>query len=223
MRLLKLLLPIFIILTIQACDAHAVATTQQSFEEGKDYYPIEVTGPNNLNNINVVEFFNYGCPACNLAEPSVQKWLKTKPASVSFERIPVLFHPDWQNYIKAFYVAKALGVEAKITPAIFTAIHTDKQDLNNEKELAKFFAAQGVSEADFESIYNFSPGIVGQANHGNALMQAYLINPTLIAKYNWVPEIPTFIINGKYLVSLGTAKGDSERMMQIVDYLLKLK
>lgn len=219
MRLIKLLFSALLLLTIQMANAQDA----QTFEEGKDYLPIAVMGTDTVGNINVVEFFNYGCPACNLSEPSIDKWLKTKPASVSFERIPVLFHPEWINYTKAFYVAKALGVQAKISPAIFDAIHKQKQDLTNEKDLAKFFAQQGVSEADFESIFNFSPGMVAQTNRANSLMIAYLINPTLIAKYNWIPEIPAFIVNGKYLVSLSLAKGDSNRMMQIVDYLLKKK
>ncbi len=196
-------------MVVWAATNNAASST---FVEGKDYKIIQsATAPASplpKDKIQVIEFFNYGCPACNHFEPTLEQWLATKPKDVAFERVPVVFHPQWDILARAYYVAKDLGVESKITPAIFKAIHQQGQDLSTADALAKFFAQYGVKEQDFNSALHFSPGIDAQMMRGDNLMGVYQAF-----------EVPTLVINGKYSANLGLA-GSPQRFVQIVNYLI---
>ena len=190
------------------------AASSNGFVQGKDYQIIQAAtapaSPLPAGKIQVIEFFNYGCPACNHFEPALEKWLANgKPKDVAFERVPVVFHPEWDILARAYYVAKDLGVEGKITPVIFDAIHQQGLDLSTQAALAKFFEKNGVKEQDFNSAFQFSPGIDAQMMRGENLMGVYQVF-----------EIPTLVINGKYKTNLGMAGGDGQRMVQIADYLI---
>ncbi len=190
----------------------AAADDAAAFVAGKDYKVIQsATAPASplpKDKIQVIEFFSYGCPACNHFEPTLEKWLVNKPKDVAFERVPVVFHQTWDILARAYYVAKDLGVEGKITPAIFKAIHQQGMDLSTADALAKFFAQYGVKEQDFNSALQFSPGIDAQMMRGDNLMGVYQVF-----------EIPTLVINGQYRTNLAMA-GGSERMVRLADYLI---
>ena len=181
------------------------------YQAGQDYKVL----PQNNNYttaagaVNVVEFFSYGCPACFSIEPALQQWLLNKPKNVNFQRIPAVFEPNWEILAKAYYIAEALEVTEKITPALFDAIHKQHAVINNEQALEAIFVQQGVSASDFESAYDFSPGIDAQLAQGEKLMQTYQVIAT-----------PTFVVNGKYTTNLGMTKGDPQRLMAIVSYLV---
>src|SRR5262245_32614090 len=80
------------------------SVSAQELQEGKQYVrlknPIPVeTGKN----IEVIEFFSYGCPHCADFEPILQGWLKTAPPDVQFRRVPVLFQEAWVPLAKIYY------------------------------------------------------------------------------------------------------------------------
>lgn len=199
---LVLLITSFFCVTISYAD---------DFTAGKDYQNIDAVSKQSSNNknIEVVEFFNYGCPWCFKIEPIVEEWSKTKPHNVTFTRVPVSFEQGWDTYSKAYYTAVALNVDNNLTPAIFAAIHQQNLNLTNENDMAKFFESKGVSKDNFESVFNFSPGIGMKMNQGTSLMQTYKVF-----------EIPTFVINGKYKTNLVMAQGKPDRLIAIVNYLV---
>jgi thiol:disulfide interchange protein DsbA len=195
-----------------------------TFQEGKDYLrlPTPIVEPSLApGKVLVTEFFNYGCPACFHLEPALEQWLKKKPANVKFERVPVVFHAEWLNYAKTYYVLSNMGIEAKMTPIIFAAIHKQGLDLSQESNMLNFLSTQGVNIAEFKSTYSFSPGIQAQLNKAEEKMRSYLVNETLVKKSNWVPQIPTLAVNGKYLVSGGLVDGNNEKLFQVLAMLIK--
>ncbi len=188
--------------------------TERHFVQDRDYQLLSnsktILAQTKQQPVKVVEFFSYGCPACNHLEPELEAWLKAKsPKYVQFERVPVVFHSEWLNYAKAYYTAKMLGIEPKITPALFAAIHERQQDLSSEQAMARFFATQGVSEQAFKSLFNFTPAMAVKLNQGGQLMQAYQI-----------VQVPALVINGKYLTNPSLTNGDNTKLLEIVDYLV---
>lgn len=190
------------------------ANTQ--FTQGKEYKLIKTPAtftnptPTPKGKVLVQEFFNYGCPWCFKLEPAIEKWLKTKPANVVFERVPVVFESGWQYYAKAYYTAKALGVANKMTPIIFDAIHEKGLNLASDSAIKKVFIENGVSAKDFESAYDFAPSIGIEMNHSNQLMMAYKVF-----------QIPTIVIDGKYKTNIGLVGGNDKKLIQVVNYLVK--
>jgi len=198
--------------------ANLIAATP--FTAGKDYHVIKTNlleqkqAVGKSKRISVVEFFNYGCPGCNFAEPAVEVWLKTKPAYIDFSRVPLTFEEGWETYAKAYYLATALGIERKITPALFLAIHgkdgRQYHDLSSTDAIVNFFVKHGVKR----SIAN-----ANLAGNSATMKLQLRQGPELMKEYG-VIETPTFVIAGKYRVSMGDAKS-SRRLMKIVTYLAK--
>ncbi|MCH9636749.1 MAG: thiol:disulfide interchange protein DsbA/DsbL [Gammaproteobacteria bacterium] len=187
-----------------------------SFKAGKDY---EVISTSEIipkltpkTQVRVVEFFSYACSACYHFEPTLDKWLAKKPEYVKFERVPIVFQPSWRSLARAYYIAKMLGVEKKLTPAIFKAIHVEGQDLSNPKLQEEFFIKHGVKQHEFESIASFSPGIDAQLLRSDTLMQE-----------DKILAAPTLVIDNRYKVdpSMAGIGGDPMRFLQVTDYLIE--
>ena len=187
------------------------AAPKANFVEGTDYQVLsDVPVAHNNKQVEVVEFFSFGCPWCYRLEPSIDQWVKTKPKNVEFKRVPAVFQPGWQIYAKAYYTAVALGVEDKIVPKLFAAVQDNGQKLSTEEDMAEFFVKHGVKKEDFESAFSFSPSIDLKMNQGDKLMREYKIF-----------QIPTIVVDGKYYTNSQMAKGDSQRLLDTVDYLIK--
>lgn len=97
-----------------------------------------------------------------------------------------------------------------LTPVLFDAIHKQHLYLTTESAMRKFFKAQGVSEKDFNSVYNFSPGIGVELNRARNVMLAYKV-------FN----VPSFVINGKYKTSAVMTQGNLKKLMDVITYLVK--
>ena len=160
-----------------------------------------------VNKIEVIEFFWYGCPHCFDFEPTLAKWLKTMPKNVEFIRQPAVFSDLWGKHAKAYYTAEALGVVDKIHADFFTALQVKKEHLETEDQLSKFFVAHGVSAADFKATYNSFPVDM-------KVRQA----ATTAARYG-VTGVPAIIINGKYKTSSPVA-GSHEKIIEVLDRLI---
>jgi thiol:disulfide interchange protein DsbA len=162
----------------------------------------------NPSKIEVIEFFWYGCPHCYSLEPSMVEWLKNKPANVEFIRQPAVFSDLWGKHAKAFFTAEALGVGEKVHADFFDAIQNKKQKLDSEDELAKFFAAHGVKDADFKAAYS---SFMVDAKMRQA--------ETMAARYG-ITGVPALIVNGKYKVTATTAKSQ-ENMLSVTNQLIQ--
>jgi thiol:disulfide interchange protein DsbA len=171
------------------CLAFTLLSTASGQEvvEGKNYVRLKnqqivETGKN----IEVIEFFSYGCPHCGELEPVLQGWVKTKPADVQFRRIPVMFQPKWESLARIYYTLEALGEEARLSPEVFSAIHSKGVSLWNEKEFFDWAASKGLDRKKVEDLYS-SFAIVGKVNRAKQMAQAYNIQ-----------SVPTMIVDGKY-------------------------
>lgn len=157
----------------------------------------------------LAEFFSYGCPACYLIEPMLEKWL-AQHKEIVFQRVPSIFRSEWVIYSKAYYVAKHFGISEKITPALFKAVQVDKQDLSTPDRMADFFVKQGIDKKQFESVFNFAPQIEGQVTRADNLFHQYKIF-----------AIPSFVINGKYLTNADMTGADNQKLFAMIEKLTR--
>ncbi|MCW8918716.1 MAG: thiol:disulfide interchange protein DsbA/DsbL [Gammaproteobacteria bacterium] len=158
--------------------------------------------------VKVVELFWYGCPHCFQFDPTLQAWLKSKPANVEFERIPAIFNnPTWELHARAYYAADVMGVLEKIHEPLFDALHVKKQRLNSKEALRAFFVSRGVDGKEFDATFDSFAvsGLVRQA-------------AVLTKQYN-IDGVPAMAVQGKYRIS-GRMAGSYENMMRIVDFLV---
>ena len=195
------------------------AFAADDFVQGKDYVLLpqaQQTVNTDKNKIPVIEFFNYGCPACYRFEPTLEKWLKEKPDFVAFQRVPVVFHSQWEIYAKAYYlnIAEALHLNDKLTPDLFAAVQNPQltaknSSLSTPAAMQTFFTAHGIKQQDFDAALN-SPLIDIQIQNGASLMDKYQIY-----------GIPTLVINGKYKTGLDNTNGNADKLIKIMQYLIQ--
>ena len=171
-----------------AAAAFAAGAGAQALAEGQHYGRLKNPMPVDTGkNIEVIEFFSYGCPHCGELEPILQTWLKSKPADVTFRRIPVMFQPRWENLAKGYYVLDALGEEARLSPELFSAIHTKGAQLWNEKDFMDWAASNGLDRKKVEELWG-SFGVIGKVSRAKQLAGAYNIQ-----------SVPTIIVDGKFI------------------------
>ncbi|GKT11447.1 MAG: protein dithiol oxidoreductase (disulfide-forming) [Thiomicrorhabdus sp.] len=157
----------------------------------------------------VVEVFGYTCPHCYNLEPSLNKWLKTKPKNIVFERMPVIFNnPQWIFLGKAFYTLQELGILDQAHEAYFHSIHRDKSRMQTVEELAEFFVQYGANKDKFIATFN-SFKVDQLTRRARQMTRDYGIE-----------GVPTIIVNGKYRTDVPMA-GGHEELWDVVNRLTK--
>jgi protein dithiol oxidoreductase (disulfide-forming) len=202
--------------------ASATGWAQQALVVGRDYTLLSPAQPTDSGKkIEVIEFFWYGCPHCYHLEPSLNAWLKRKPADVEFRPVPGTFGaPTWEPLTRTYYALDAMGLATKYHDALFAAIHEEKDAakqralVNDARSIADWLAAKGVDKQKFMDTYN-SFAVNGRVKRSEDMTRNYD-----------VPGTPAMAIDGKYLVSPSnfSSKDNSsisyERFFSAVDQLI---
>lgn len=187
----------------------SLATVISAEETNTGYEVLSPAQPTqHADKVEVIEFFWYGCPHCYDFEPELKKWVKSQDKNVEFIRQPAAFNEVWSKHAKAYYTAEALGVVDKIHDDFFDALQNKKQSLETEEDLAKFFVAHGVKEADFHDTYN------------SFVVDAKMRKAPLMAAQYGLTGVPAIIINGKYKTN-GPLAGSHEKMLEVMTRLVK--
>ena len=168
--------------------ALSLTAAAQSLDEGKEYLRLKNPQPVETGKkIEVIEFFSYGCPHCADLEPVLQGWIKTMPADVQMRRIPVMYQERWIPLAKVYYTLEALGEDKRLSPEVFSALHSRGMSLWQDKTFFDWAATQGIDRKKVEDMYN-SFAISGKVNRARQAAEAYQIQ-----------SVPSFVVDGKYV------------------------
>jgi len=143
--------------------------------------------------IEVVEFFNYACPACASFNPMFQEWKKKLASDVRVVYAPLDFRADFVQYARAYYAAEQFGLVDKTHDAVYAGIH-EKRTLPgegykpDEPKIAAFYAGYGVDATEFLTA-----------------MTSFAINVKIskarqFAQQSRVTSTPSLVVNGRYLI-----------------------
>ena len=144
--------------------------------------------------IEVVEFFWYGCPHCNNLQPSLENWLKRKPADVELRRVPAVFRDSWMPHARLFYTLDALGELPRLHQSVYRAIHMEKESLTTASTSGDWAMRHGIEPAKWLAAYN-SPEVERKVQESIKLTRAYS-----------VPGTPSLVVDGRYLTSSSMAE-----------------
>lgn len=175
---------------------------------GQDYQRIGTPQPVAVpaGTADVVEFFSFACPHCFDFEPTLETWLRRKPAGIRFHRAPVRFLQNAVNFQPMYFTLEAMGLVDSMQQKVFNAVHLEHQRLDQPETIAAFMTKNGVDAARFMSIFN-SFGIRTKVQEANQLMEAY-----------GVDSVPTLAVQGRFLTSPALAKGE-QQTVAVVEYL----
>ena len=188
---------------------------------GRDYNLINPAQPTEGGKkIEVIEFFWYGCPHCYHLEPSLNAWLKKKPADVEFRAVPGTFGaPAWEPLTRTYYALDAMGVAGKYHDAIFAAIHQEKDPgkqramVNDSRVIADWLGGKGVDKQKFLETYN-SFSVNSRTKRSEEMTRNYDVTGT-----------PALAVDGRFLVSPSSYLNPDnslnyDRFFTVVDQLI---
>ena len=215
MKLLPVLASAFLFSASAQAAAPEPAKPAPAFRANVNYQPVFPAQPTSVppGQIEVVDFFWYGCPHCNALEPYLESWERSKPANVVLKRVPAVLSPQWEPAARAYYTASTLGLTAQSHAAIFKAIHDTHElpQLAEEGDFQRFFSLKfGVDPRRFQSVWS-SPAVDAQLAQGEVLQERYDI-----VQYG----VPMLIVNGRWITGAGMVQSYPQ-IMQVVDFLLQ--
>src|SRR5690606_28128748 len=197
-----------------ATNAAAAEQAASSLTPGVDYELVKGGQPYEPLNgkIEVVEVFNYICPACARFEPTFSAWKARAPADVRVTYVGADFNEQWSPYARAFFVADSLGIVDQSHTAMFHAIHLEQSlpgegKKPDEAAVAAFYAKYGADPKRFlADMRSFST-------------EAKLKRARQFMIRTGVGGTPTLVVNGKYRVRGRTY----EDMLRITDQLIQIE
>lgn len=179
------------------------------YKEGAQYFKLKKAQPVQTGKqIEVKELFWYGCPHCYRLEPSIQKWLKNKPANADYIPMPAVLRDTWVFHARAYYTFETLGIVDKAHVEFFDEIHKRRKRLRTPEQLASFASQFGVKKKEVIDTYN-SFAVDTKLRHARIMVRRYEAN-----------GVPTMIVDGKYRAT-ATSAGGHEELMQLVNFLIK--
>ena len=158
--------------------------------------------------VEVLEFFWFGCPHCYAFEPTINKWIESKPDYVDFVREAPPLNPAWEQHSRTFYAAEALGITDGMFDQVFNRIHRGKKRMRKQKKIGQFVESLdlGVSSEKFiEAMNSFA-------------VNSALNRSMSRAQQAGITGVPSVVINGKYLTGNSLA-GSHEGIIKVIDQL----
>ncbi len=158
--------------------------------------------------IEVVQFFSYGCSHCKNFDPVFEAWRKTAAKDVSVRLVHVGFNKNFEPLQRIYYALESLGQAQALNGKAFKAFQDEKKRLDQPGVLFPWVAEQGVDRAKFEAAYQ-SFSVATQVRQAIQLQDQYQVEGT-----------PAMGIAGRYYTD-GSMAGGFERMIQITNQLIE--
>lgn len=193
------------VLTI-LCLCLALGAGAVELKEGRDFRRVNPPLAVESGKIEITEFFWYGCSHCYDFEPLLAAWVKKQPADVSFRRVPAIFpNNKWLPGAGLYYTLEAMNRLEKMHLEVFSAIHVDRQRLEDGKVLVEWAASKGIDAKQFNETW-LSFGVRSRVFQAHRLTQAAGLT-----------GVPGVMVQGRYLVP---ATGSHEELLAVVDQLV---
>jgi protein dithiol oxidoreductase (disulfide-forming) len=204
--------------TVAAATATASAATSTSaptmWQEGVNYTRLVPAQPTSVpaGQVEVLEFFWYGCPHCYAIDPLVESWKKTKPGFISFSRVAVMWSEGHRSTARLYYTLESMGKLDPLHGEVFKEIHVNGNPLiagdpndsaGAERIQTAFVKKFGISEDAFKNAY-----------HSFAVETALQRADQLVQRYR-IEGVPTFVVNGRYVADVRSA-GTPERLIALI-------
>jgi len=208
--MMKLLTKTLVLAALFLGAAATVSAQPALYVEGTHYdeiaSPVRTSDPNK---IEITEIFWYGCPHCYAFEPLITSWEEKLPSDVAFVRSPGMWNQTMEIHAQIYYAAEALGVTDKIHDVAFSEIHQRRNYLQTEEAVKEMFVREGVESSAFDKAWN-SFSVTSAVKRAGTRMRDY-----------GVRGVPSMVVNGKYLVSVGGAVPTQTDLLKIVDFLVQ--
>lgn len=158
--------------------------------------------------VEVAEFFWYGCPHCNAVHKNLEGWSKTLPKEVKYLRIPVNLTGKDKLQQQLYYALVALHRE-DLHDKVFKTIHQDNNPLNTASKISLWAQSQGINSADWREAFN-SPDTLQKTEEAQATFKRFGLN-----------GVPVLVVNGQSAVPAGNLDYAIPRVNHLISQALR--
>lgn len=165
--------------------------------------PVQAVGKK----VEVIEFFAYHCPACNVLEPRLNEWVKKQGDKIVLRRVHLPFQGPADPEAHLYLTLEAMGRLGDMHGKVFQAVHGQRVRLMKDEQIIDWVAKNGIDRAKFLEVWN-SFGVMTKLRRLPQMTGAYQVSGT-----------PTIVVDGKYQTSPGLVAEklklrDSAQVMQ---------
>lgn len=160
--------------------------------------------------IEVIDFFWYGCPACNALQPELEAWIRRKPPDVALRRIPAIFRDSWAPHVRIYYALERLNEVERLHQKVYFSYHVELLHMSRPDVMVEWAVRNGIDGKRWLDAY-YSPEVDAQIERAKALTTAYAIRGT-----------PSLVVDGRYLATWDLAQGDPRAMVAVLEDLVRL-
>jgi thiol:disulfide interchange protein DsbA len=157
--------------------------------------------------IEVIDFFWYGCPYCNSLQPIFERWVSRKPADVIVRRIPAILRETWAPHARVYYTLEALGEVERLHQRAYYSYHAEKLAMSKPEAMSEWAVRNGITRERWDETYN-SAAVQRKVEEAAQLTRAYNITGT-----------PSLVVDGRYLTS-GSMSETLDGLIPILDGLI---
>jgi len=187
--------------------------------DGVEYLTLATPQPTDTGKkIEVIEFFAYWCPHCNVFEPLLEAWVKKQGNNIVFKRVHVPYNEGTLPQQKLYFTLESLGLADQYQTQVFHAVHAERNRLNRDEQAIEWAAKAGIDSKKFVDTYR-SFGVQAKVRRASAMMDSYKIE-------SW----PTVVIDGRFQTSPHQAGAGSRAplseaeqhtgALQVMDFLV---
>ena len=194
---------------------------------GRDYFVLPQPQQTNVpsGKVEVLEVFSYGCPVCNIFQPTLELLKKGLPANAQLAYLPASFIPaeSWPMFQRAWFAAQALGISDRTHQLMYDAVWKTGELATTDPQTHRLKSPQPTLE-QAASAYARWTGIkpedfLATARSFSVEVKMHAADAQVLAMQ--VPGTPCIVVNGRYRVAEDIkAPG---QLIALVRYLVSLE
>ncbi len=161
--------------------------------------PAQVVGKK----VEVIEFFMYHCPHCNVLEPFMAEWVKKQGDKVNFKRVHMPYAGVKDPEAHLYLTLEAMNKLDEMHAKVFKAIHVDRVRMNTDEVVIDWAVKNGVDKKKFMDTWN-SFGVMTKLNRLPGILNAYKIE-----------SVPTLVVDGRFMTSPSVVDAANKGMNEI--------
>jgi len=160
-------------------------------------------------NIEVIDFFWYGCPYCNELQPALFDWIRKKPADVTVRHVPAILRDNWAPHARIYYALELLGEVERLHLAVYHSYHVEQLYMSKPDVMEQWAVKNGIDLRRWKDAY-YSPEVDAKIARAFQATKRYDIQGT-----------PSLVVDGRYLTSSSMTPSVGG-IVPVLDDLVKL-
>ena len=224
MRTISMILSLFLSLFLSLIlsfflSSNLVFATPTDPVNDKEYITLKTPQPvPEGKKIEVIEFFMYHCPACNMLDAPLDTWVKKQGDHISFKRIhvPRKGPNDVESHL--FLTLQALNKEDALHKEVLKTWHEKRIQLQTDDKNIDWAVQNGIDKDKFVEAYN-SFSVDSKLKDLSRIVANYQVEST-----------PTIVVDGRYQTNMARVSENNpdiardklaEATLQVVSALIE--